>query len=154
MFLYLDTSALVKRYIAEPEAEEAAAVMNAAIAVGTSLITRTEVAAALAKAVREGRLHDHGGRQAHREFLEDWPDFGRVPVTQALATRADDLTWNHGLRAYDAIQFAAALACHDSFGALGEPVLFACFDKQLQEAARAAGLDTWPERSRPGSDAR
>ena len=92
MFLYLDTSALVKRYIAEPEAEEVAAVMNAAIAVGTSLITRTEVAAALAKAVREGRLNDHGSRQAHREFLEDWPDFGRVPVTEALATRGDLVT--------------------------------------------------------------
>ena len=71
MFVYLDTSALVKRYVAETDAEAVDAVMNEALRVGTSLITRTEVAAALAKAVRQGRLREVEGRQAHQRFLEN-----------------------------------------------------------------------------------
>ncbi|MCY4077436.1 MAG: type II toxin-antitoxin system VapC family toxin [Acidobacteria bacterium] len=145
MFLYLDTSALVKRYIAEAEAEDVDAVMNDSGAVGTSLITRTEVAAALARAVRQGRLNEDGGREAHRRFLEEWPDFGRVPVTDALAARADELTWTHALRAYDAMQLAAALACQETLEALQEDVLFACFDERLRAAAGETGLATWPE---------
>ena len=60
-FVYVDTSALVKRYVAETDAEAVDAVMNNALRVGTSLITRTEVAAALAKAVRQGRLREAEG---------------------------------------------------------------------------------------------
>ena len=32
-----------------------------------------------------------------------------------------------------------------TFEALREGVLFACFDERLRAAARAAGLNTWPE---------
>lgn len=37
MFVYLDTGALVKRYVAETDAEAVDAVMNEALRVGTSL---------------------------------------------------------------------------------------------------------------------
>ena len=144
-FVYVDTSALVKRYVAETDAEAVDAVMNEALRVGTSLITRTEVAAALAKAVRQGRLREVEGRQAHQRFLEEWWDFTRVPVTDTLAARADELIWNHGLRGYDATQLAAALACREALDAPGYVVRFACFDAQLRQAAREAGLDTWPK---------
>ena len=104
MFLYLDTSALVKRYVAEASSDEVVTFMEEASAVGTSIITQTEVAAALAKAVRDGRLADADARHAYEEFLQEWPDFGRVPVTDALVARAGTLAWDHGLRAYDAVQ--------------------------------------------------
>ena len=144
MFLYLDTSALVKRYVAEASSDEVVTFMEEASAVGTSIITQTEVAAALAKAVRDGRLADADARHAYEEFLQEWPDFGRVPVTDALVARAGTLAWDHGLRAYDAVQLAAALACRDAPGTPGEIVVFACFDNQLREAATNTGLQTWP----------
>ena len=56
MILYLDASALVKRYVAEPGSAEVARIIAEAEIVGTSLITRAETAAALAKAVRMGVL--------------------------------------------------------------------------------------------------
>ena len=149
MFLYLDTSALVKRYVDETNSEDVAALMNEAPAVGTSLITQAEVAAALARAVRVGRLTDEDARDAHEKFLEEWPDLGRVPITSELVTRADTLAWSHGLRAYDAVQLAAALTCRDTTAPLGVDVVFACFDNQLREAARNTGLQAWPERIPP-----
>ena len=56
MFLYLDSSALVKRYIDEPHSEEVAHLMDETLAIGTSAISRVEVGAALARAARENRL--------------------------------------------------------------------------------------------------
>lgn len=144
-FLYLDTSALVKCYIAEDGSEDVIALMADAAAVATSLVTRTEVAAALAKAVRDDRVDEDEAQRAHRKFLREWPDFGRVPVTDALVERADSLAWEHGLRAYDSVQLAAALACEDMVGALGVDVVLATFDRQLRKAAARSGLSTWPQ---------
>lgn len=56
MVLYVDTSALLKRYVAEAESENVVAKMDAATATSTALITRTEVAAALSRARRENRM--------------------------------------------------------------------------------------------------
>ena len=52
MILYLDASALVKRYVAEPGSVEVNEAISRAEVTGTALISRAEVAAALAKAVR------------------------------------------------------------------------------------------------------
>ncbi len=54
MILYLDSSALVKRYIAERGSKNTAELTARAELVATSLISRAEVAAAFAKAVRIG----------------------------------------------------------------------------------------------------
>ena len=151
MLLYLDSSALVKRYVDEPMSEAVRALMDEAPAAATALITHTEVGAALARAMRDGRLEEEDARRAHEEFLQEWPDLGRVPITQALVTRADKLAWAHGLRAYDAVQLAAALTCQDTVAALGYDVMIACCDKKLlQVAATNTGLRTWPEQTPAG----
>ena len=144
MFLYLDSSALVKRYVQEPSSEEVVALMAGAAAVATSLVTRAEVAAALASAVRGGKVGAEDAQRAHRKFLGEWQDIGRVPVTDALVERAGALAWDHGLRGYDAVQLAAALACEDMVSALGVDVVLATFDHELHEAATGVGLKTWP----------
>ena len=146
MFLYVDSSALVKRYVDEPMSEAVRALMDEAPSAATALITQAEVAAALARAVRAGRLTAEDAERAHEEFLREWPDFGRVPITQTLVTRADRLAWDHGLRGYDAVQLAAALACQDTVASLGYDVVFACFDNELRGAAASTGLQTWPGR--------
>ncbi len=149
MILYLDASALVKRYVAEPGSQEVIAVTAEAAAVATSLVSRAEVAAAFARAVRLGILDDRAGRRVRRRFGREWPDIIRVPVTEAVVARADALAWDHGLRGYDAVQLAAALAWQD---AIGQDVVLATFDRQLWEVAPQAGLQAWPEKW-PGDDA-
>ena len=86
--LYVDTSALFKRYVEEDESEAVLARMEEASTVGTVLITRVEVAAALARAVRDQRMADDEAREAEREFMGDWDDFARIGVTDALTAQA------------------------------------------------------------------
>jgi len=58
MIVYLDTSALVKLFIDEPETTVVADALNDASAVFTHMITYAEARAALAKAVRMQRITD------------------------------------------------------------------------------------------------
>lgn len=143
MIAYLDASALVKRYVNESGSRETITLIDNSEMVATSVASRAEVAAALAKAVRLGMMTDAAGRDAGRRFAGDWPDFVRVPVTEALVERADRLAWEHALRGYDAIQLASALTWQE---AAGDTTVIATFDQQLWDAASRAGLTVWPDR--------
>ncbi len=142
MIVYVDASALVKRYVTEAGSAEVIALTTRAEGVATAIVTRAEVAAALARAVRVGLLDDVGGRRAQRRFSREWPDLMRVPVTETLVARAEALAWAHGLRGYDAVQLASAMTWQD---ALGQEIVLATFDRQLWDGARDSGLRPWPD---------
>ena len=141
MILYLDTSALVKRYVVEQGSNGTIELAEGAELMGTSLVSRAEVAATVAKAVRLGWLSSDSGRKAHGTFLSHWPDFMRIPVTEALLSRADTLAWDYALRGYDAVQLASALTWQES---VGMPVTLATFDRQLWEAGQKTGMVVFP----------
>jgi predicted nucleic acid-binding protein len=73
---YLDTSALVKRYVTERRSEETIDLTAAPEVVATSMVSRAEVAAAFAKAVRGGLLSEQEARGAQRTFAGEWQDIG------------------------------------------------------------------------------
>ena len=98
------------------------------------MITRVEVAAALAKAVRTQRLDRNEAEDAEQEFLGDWDDFTRIGVMEVLVGRAGDLAWRHNLRGYDAAQLAAALAWQEMREDMQDEIVFACFDHELVQA--------------------
>lgn len=141
MIVYLDASALVKRYVAEAGSDEVAALLERADVVGTVILSRAEVAAAFAKAQRMKVVPREGAEAALRAFGDEWPALVRIQMTEVLAARAADLAWEHGLRGYDAVHLAAALFWQDM---LGEVVTVATYDHQLWNAARQAGLLAWP----------
>ena len=143
MIAYLDASALVKRYLVEPRSQETIALTAESEMVATSIISRAEVSAALAKAVRLGLVTENVARKAQRSFDGDWDDLLRVPVTEALVDRAGTLAWDHALRGYDAVQLASALTWQES---VGTEIVLATFDQQLWEAAPKAGLKAWPDK--------
>jgi len=143
VIVYLDASALVKRYVAERGSKDVVEWTAAADIVATSVISRAEVAAALARAVRLGALDHDGGRRAQRRFSREWPDFARIPVNETLVSRAETLAWDFGLRGYDAVQLASAQTWQES---IGQDVVLGTFDRQLWEAAPGAGLHVWPEK--------
>ena len=146
MIAYFDASALVKRYVAERGSRETIALIADSDMAATSIVTRAEVAAAFAKAARVHLMTDDRARSAQRSFAEDWPDLVRVPITEALAERAEALAWDHGLRGYDAVQLASALTWQES---VASEIVLATFDQQLWDAAPRAGVKAWPEK-RPG----
>ena len=142
MIAYLDASALVKRYIVERGSRETIALTAESEMTATSIASRAEVAAAFARAVRVGLVARDVARNAQRRFAGDWPDLVRVPLTEALVERAAGLAWEHGLRGYDAVQLASALAWQES---VGEQIVLATFDQELWEASMRTGLEVWPE---------
>jgi predicted nucleic acid-binding protein len=139
---YLDASALVKRYVNEQWSDETIELTTTADVVATSLVSRAEVAAALAKAVRTKLLSDEDARKARRTFAGEWLDLARIPVTDALVARAETLAWDHALRGYDAVQLASALTWQES---VGTEIVVATFDTQLWKAVRQVGMKAWPE---------
>jgi uncharacterized protein len=142
VIVYLDASALVKRYVVERGSRETVALTAESEMTATSIVSRAEVAAALAKAARSGLVTSNIARNAQRSFAGDWPDFVRVPVTEALVERAEALAWDHGLRGCDAVQLASALTWQES---VAIEILLATFDQQLWEAAPKAGVKSWPD---------
>jgi uncharacterized protein len=143
VILYADASALVKRYVAEYGSAEVVELTSDAESVATVIISRAEVASALARSVRLGVVDESGGRRAQRRFAREWPDLVKLPVTEALVVRAEAVAWEYGLRGYDAVQLASALTWKDSIGA---EVTLATFDRELWYAAPHASLLVWPEK--------
>ena len=142
MILYLDASALAKSYISESGTAEVRRAIGEADAAGTHMISRAEVSAALAKAVRMDALREEEAAECLARFRKDWQDLIRLGMSELLIAHADALAWSYGLRGYDAVHLAAADLWQD---ALGESVTFAVFDGKLWHAARALGLHPYPE---------
>ena len=147
MILYLDASAIVKCYIDEKGSSEVLEAISLAEMVGTGLISRCEVAAAMAKAVRTKTLTAEEAFSGLCLFREDWSDMVSVQITNALVVRAEGLAWEQSLRGYDSVHLAAALTWQE---ALGRAVTLSTYDRRLWTAAGRTGLILHP----PGLPAR
>jgi uncharacterized protein len=144
MIVYLDASALVKRYIVESSSTEVERLVDSATQAGTAIISRAEVSAALAKAVRMHWLDEADALESLAVFQAHWASLFRLAIRETTVERADGLAWAHSLRGYEAVHLACALLWQD---AVGDAVTLATFDEALHEAAAKAGLAVWPERA-------
>jgi len=140
--IYLDTSALIKRYIQEEGSEELAEWINSATLTGTATITYAEMSAALAKIERMQWISSDEAHSAWQIFLEDYPFLVSIEITQTVVVLAGNLAWKHGLRGYDAVHLAAALIWQEK---IGESVQMATFDKELWKIAQKVGLKCLPK---------
>ncbi len=109
-----------------------------------SVLARVEVAAALWRKHRTGEVDLDDALLLNRAFAADYagtrdrpPRFQPVEVTGATIERAVELTGAHGLRAYDAVQLACALATRE---ADKRCTTLASFDQDLTHAAAAEGF--------------
>jgi predicted nucleic acid-binding protein len=143
MIVYLDASALVKRYIEEDGATEVNALINEADYNVTNLISRAEVSAAIMRASKMDILDQEDALVAVRRFRSEWESLQRLPVTEATVEEADNLVGLYDLRGYDAVHLAAAIIWQE---AIGESIQFATFDRKLRDAAHQVELKTWPEK--------
>ena len=142
MIIYLDTSALLKRYIQESGSQEVAQLLASVEAAGTSLLTYAEMASAFSRAVRMKIISAEEAQATWEDFLLDWDRLVRLEISGPLTKRAAVLAWEHGLRGYDALHFASALTWQE---AVETPVTLATYDRELWSAAQQAGMGVWPE---------
>jgi uncharacterized protein len=133
---YFDTSAIVPLLIGEPSSPLCANAWNDARIVMSSAVTYVEVHAALACAMRQGRIDATSHREALNLFAVLWEDVVHIPVDDAVIRHAALLSAPHALRGYDAVHCATALAAaSDDFVALSG-------DRDLLQAWSALGIAT------------
>src|SRR5271157_150109 len=137
MILYLDTSALVKRYIRETGTDEVIPLVENAGSVGSASLTKVEMAAALEKTVRQGWIKRKIALQAWQDFLDQWSSFTRLNISSGTIERASKLAWEYSLRGYDAIHLACAILWQET---LETQITMATFDRDLWRASKKAGL--------------
>jgi predicted nucleic acid-binding protein len=141
---FLDSSALIKRYVAEQGAAwiQAISSPSAGNTIVVAPITQVEVFSGVSRRRRENvisartaqaiRLLLH--RHVRREYMV-------VELTAPLIQRAEDLLDKHPLRAYDSIQLASAQIVNSLLTAAGlAPLVFVSADTRLLTAATAEGL--------------
>lgn len=136
---YLDTSALVKRFVDEPGSERVTRLILREGPVAIATVAYAELFAALARKRREGALSDRVYTQLRRAVDRDWEGHLRIDLRDEVLRRARDLVRRYSLRAYDAVLLASALELK---AWLEEPVTFVAADPRLLEAARRQRLDT------------
>jgi uncharacterized protein len=102
--------------------------------VGSTRLLVVELRAALGRAVRMKRLTPRGLVVAKRALASIVASVALIEVGEAVIASAADLVERHGLRAYDAVHLASAIALADP------EVVVATWDADLRRAAAVEGL--------------
>lgn len=146
--LFMDTSALMKRYLAE-KGDVWVRTQCHANADHTIVISRATSVEAVATLCRKAREINPAHRitlderdQQIKIFRQDLRlEYSIVEVTPMLYKRAGDLCRTRQLRACDAIQLACALKAHKKLAAISRtPFVFVSADDKLLDIARAKGF--------------
>jgi predicted nucleic acid-binding protein len=125
----------------EPGAEEARRAYSEADGVRTTAIAHVEATVALARMRKGRRLTPTQLNRALYDLESVWRGIFSHDVNDALLAQAAESARAHSLRAYDSVHLAGAL----SFAA-GEELEFACWDKELREAAKTHRFALFPQR--------
>jgi len=142
MILYLDTSALVKRYFEEQQSDELICKWKQAEEIVTSSVAYAETVASFYRKKRETNLKEQVIGKILNSFRDEWKSFIRVQVSAKLNEVVDQVIERYPLRGFDAIHLASATLMRK---ALPEDFLFACFDQRLSMAAKDEGFNTFPQ---------
>ena len=135
--IYLDTSALVKRYVAETGSAIIQELLRREEVAGTATIAYAEVYSGFTRRHREGYVSKRQYALACREFEREWPAYVHVELRGEVLTLARDLIQRHTLRGFDAIHLASALTLH---AGLREDVTLVASDNRLLHAAAVEHL--------------
>ncbi len=142
MITYVDTSVLLKLLLDdEGGADAAERLWLESDFVVCAEIGYVEARAGLASARRSARLGAKGFSAVKAELDALWAQVDVVPVTTELVHAAGDLAEVEGLRSYDAVHLAAAIAA--------EVTVVATSDGALLEAARRHRFDVANPLGRP-----
>lgn len=138
MIVYFDTSAIIPLVVDEPGSALCERFWNDATEAVSSRLLHVEARAALAQARRLGRLTRAGYARSVESLDAITGEVAIVEVTEALVRTAGQLAEDQGLRGYDAVHLAAALAVADA------DTVFLSGDRELLAAAARVGLAVAP----------
>lgn len=129
MTAYVDTSALLKRYVDEVDSDLAIEYLASDPVLVTSWITVVEVRRDLARVLEGSALID-----AQSQFSIDLDSFAMVTCDEPIATAAAEIGETLGVRSLDAVHLASAQRLRS------DELVFITFDLRQAQAARSLGL--------------
>ncbi|MCA1681501.1 MAG: type II toxin-antitoxin system VapC family toxin [Actinobacteria bacterium] len=129
MSLYVDSSALLKRYVEEPDSEAADALLGSDPSLLTARHTVVEVRRNLARV-----LEERDADEARSAFMADVKALSLIELDAETCEMAAAIAEVVGVRTLDALHLAAAQR------AGGDTIPFLTFDVRQAQAARALGF--------------
>ena len=130
MTLYVDTSALVRRYLRDRHRGTVVEAMSVDDPWCASALVRAEAQLALHRVAVSSRQQ----AELWRALRDEWEAFWVVPLDDRCMARAVEIGATYGVRIVDAIHLAAA-------DRLPAPVRYLTFDRQQIPAADALGFE-------------
>ena len=141
---FLDSSALVKRYVSEIGSSWVINLFDPAGSneIFIAVITGVEIIAAITRRARGRTIAAADAAAACNQFRTDClSDYQVVEVQESLLQEALSLAETYGLRGYDAVQLAAGCQVnHLCVGSGLPPIIFISADSELNAAAVQEGL--------------
>jgi hypothetical protein len=130
--VFLDSSALAKRYVNEVGSDRVGEILSAASSLGLSVICLSEVISGLCRLRREGKLSPPQYAENKRALVQDVEASFVIHITDPVVARAIELLERWPLRSSDALH----VACAAEWAA----DLFVSADERQCKAARGHGL--------------
>jgi len=144
MLVYLDSSALIKKYFEEIGSEHIAQIWNESEYIAISQVGYSEILGTIHKKQKMDRFSDKVKNQINKTFLEDWDSFIKVNADSKLNLELIRIHTKYLLRGFDAIHLATAKILSKQFE---KDLQFLTADTNLQNAAEKEKLDigkyTW-----------
>jgi predicted nucleic acid-binding protein len=135
---YLDSSALVKRYVDEPGSGTVNRLFAGGAPLLVSAIAWSECLAALARKRHDGSLPARAHQRVCRALAGEWESLHEIGVTAEIRSIIRELLERTPLRGMDAIHLASAIWAGRR---LDSPVAFWCSDHRLAAAALDCDVD-------------
>jgi hypothetical protein len=133
MLAFFDSSALVKRYVAEEGTEAVISLCDRASEIGLSGIALPEIISAFCRLRREGKISDVQYRQLKSSLLTDIEDAAVCDLAPQVLAHAMASLEANVLRGMDALHIGSALTLKAD--------VFVSADRRQCDAAARAGLN-------------
>ncbi|XGV97072.1 MAG: type II toxin-antitoxin system VapC family toxin [Leptolyngbya sp. BL-A-14] len=141
---FIDSSALVKRYINETGSAWVVGLFDVNLnnEIFIAAITGVEMIAAITRRSRGGSISAADAAETCKQLRSDLQkDYQAIEIVEPIISSAMTLAETYGLRGYDAIQLAAGSTVNNFCVANGlPPAVFVSADSELNTAARNEGL--------------
>lgn len=143
-FYFIDSSALVKRYISETGSAWVLGLFDPILnnEVFVAAITGVEIVAAITRRTRTGSSSATDAATVCNQFKKDLQtEYQVIEITESIIISGMTLAQTYGLRGYDAVQLAAGCAVNALCMANSlPPMIFVSSDNELNVAASSEGL--------------
>jgi predicted nucleic acid-binding protein len=149
--LYLDSSALVKRYVQEEGSASVISRFESGEIIYTSVLSYAEIHAAIARKFRDKQLNIGEKEKLVDEFLNDWLfSLNVLELTTNTMSVLPILCQQYSLKASDAVHLSTAVWLKDTArihvmdsGGVTSIVEFGVSDRRLAEAAFQCGFQVF-----------